>query len=200
MKTHSSRRKDGFTLVELLVVIAIIAVLAGAGFAAGNAAIQKAKKVTALASATALESAISNFYTEYATLPADPIPTGSLNSTTNGVAVIKALLGSSDSASLTTNPRAIKFLSVKEGKAKGTTGGMNGLIYSGTGTAQTVRGLFDPWGGAYLFVMDDNYDEVVTPSYTPSVTLNGRRAAVWTLGADGVKGSGGAATDDVKTW
>ena len=46
MKNPTSRRRRGFTLIELLVVIAIIAVLAAAGFAAGNAAINRARKVT----------------------------------------------------------------------------------------------------------------------------------------------------------
>ena len=71
MKTPLHPPPNGFTLVELLVVIAIIAVLAGAGFAAGNAAIQKAKKTTALATCTALESAVNNFYTEYGAMPSD---------------------------------------------------------------------------------------------------------------------------------
>ncbi|RPJ32744.1 MAG: type II secretion system protein, partial [Verrucomicrobiaceae bacterium] len=71
MKLHASRRAHGFTLIELLVVIAIIAVLAGGGFAAGNAAIQKARKTTALATATAIETAVNNFYTEYGSMPKD---------------------------------------------------------------------------------------------------------------------------------
>ena len=69
MKTHPSAARTASPLVELLVVIAIIAVLAGAGFAAGNAAIQKAKKTTALATCTAIESAVNNFYTEYGAMP-----------------------------------------------------------------------------------------------------------------------------------
>jgi prepilin-type N-terminal cleavage/methylation domain-containing protein len=199
MKTHTARRQHGFTLVELLVVIAIIAVLAGAGFAAGNAAIQKAKKTTALASAIAIESAVNNFYTEYGTLPADPVRTESVNTKADeGLTMIKVLLGTNDPKSLELNTRSIKFLGVREGKAN-----KNGLIYTGSGTNQNVTGLFDPWGGPYHIALDDNYDEIVEAKPSASnagTTLNGRRVAVWSNGADGVSGQGGKATDDVKTW
>ncbi len=196
MKTHTSRRQNGFTLVELLVVIAIIAVLAGAGFAAGQAAIQKAKKTTALATCTALESAVNNFYTEYGAMPADPIPTSAMSSTTaTGLTLIKVLLGTDDDESLKLNPRKIKFLSVKEGKKGGPNGGINGLLYEGT----TPKGLYDPWGGPYKIMLDDKYADVVKPEYKPAVTLNGRKVAAWSLGADGTKGAG-ANTDDVITW
>lgn len=199
MKTHTTRRPNGFTLIELLVVISIIAVLAGAGFAAGNAAIQKAKKTTALATCTAIESAISNFYTEYGAMPTDaPADSDAAAQKTDGDALLKVLLGlETGTGTNVLNPRKIKFLSVKEGKGK-----KNGLIYNATGT--TVQGLYDPWGGPYWVIMDTNYDEKVkpTPSAGPSTTtLNGRRAAVWSNGADAAPlGTGGTAGDDVKTW
>lgn len=194
MKIQSARRERGFTLVELLVVIAIIAVLAGAGFAAGNAAIQKAKRVTCLATATAIEGAVNNFFTEYGSLPSDA-SSEITESTDTDTKLITVLLGFE-----TTNPplntRAVKFLQVREGKSK-----KNGLIYS-SGTS--VSGLYDPWGGGYKVMMDCDYDEKVTPDPTATgyvkVTLNGRRVAVWSNGADGVKGTGGKQADDVKTW
>lgn len=194
MKTHHSRRSHGFTLVELLVVIAIIAVLAGAGFAAGNAAIQKAKRTTALATVTAIESAVSNFYTEYGAMPKDISNDEKVNTKTD-VEFLKVLLGQETSATSALNTRAIKFLSVKEGKAN-----KNGLMYGGGGS--TVTGLFDPWGGPYYVVLDGNYDESVTPdpSAGGGIKLNGRRCAAWSNGADAVSGSGGKITDDVKNW
>jgi len=196
MKNPSSRRKDGFTLVELLVVIAIIAVLAGAGFAAGNAAIQKAKKTTALATVVALESAVNNFFTEYGSMPLDPVPaTEILTDTTAGDSgkLLNVLLGLEPTTGTPLNPRAIKFLSVREGKAK-----KNGLIYNTAGTA--ISGLYDPWGGPYKVLLDNNYDEQVdpAPSGGSKTVLNGRRVAVWSEGADYKDGKKPA--DDVKNW
>ena len=201
MKTQALRRKNAFTLVELLVVIAIIAVLAGAGFAAGNAAIQKAKRVTAQATAVAIEPAINNFYTEYGAMPTDKTTEGAADAAevdTTDTTLLKVLLGL-ETSNPPLNTRAIKFLSVKEGKKKGT-GGINGLLYSDDG--KTVKGLYDPWGGPYYVIMDTGYDEKVsakTAKDTATSNLN-RRAAVWSNGADGVTKGKGTSTDDVRTW
>jgi prepilin-type N-terminal cleavage/methylation domain-containing protein len=195
MKIQSPRRASGFTLVELLVVIAIIAVLASAGFAAGNAAIQKARKTTALAAATAIESAVNNFFSEYGYMPKD----GDSDATTNTEIdreLLLVLLGAETGTTLK-NPRMVKFLSVKEGKGK-----KGGLIYSTNGT--TPEGLFDPWGGSYKVTLDLDYDEKikVKPKGTGAQekTLNGRRVAAWSDGADGAATGAGKASDDVITW
>jgi prepilin-type N-terminal cleavage/methylation domain-containing protein len=194
MKNPFVRINRGFTLVELLVVIAIVVVLAGAGFSAGGAAIQKAKKTTCLAAATAIETAVNNFYTEYGSMPTDGEDDETfVTDEAAGVDLLKTLLGEDKNL----NPRGIKFLSANEGKAN-----KNGLIYNSSGTEVTA--MFDPWGGPYNVILDLNYDEkleAVQPKGAgnkPS-TLNGRRVAVWSDGADGVSASGKAA-DDVKTW
>jgi prepilin-type N-terminal cleavage/methylation domain-containing protein len=191
MKTHSVRAVRGFTLIELLVVIAIIAVLAGMGFSAGSSAIQKAKRTTCLAAATSIESAVANFYTEYGSMPNSG--TSDVTVKTNeaaGINLLKTLLG----MDTVLNPRGIKFLSAKEGKAN-----KNGLIYNTAGT--DVTGMYDPWGGPFNVILDLDYNEKVAPAPSAGggATLNGRRAAVWSNGADGVS-TGGKATDDVKTW
>ncbi len=193
MKTHTSRRNHGFTLVELLVVIAIIAVLAGAGFAAANSAIQKAKKTTALATVVAIEQAISQFYSEYGAMPKDGLTTDTTVNTETDLELLKVLLGT-ETGTAPLNTRANKFLSVKEGKAK-----KNGLIYATGGS--TISGLYDPWGGKYFIRLDGDYDERVKPEPPGggSVQLNGRRSAAWSNGADGVT-SGGTSADDVKNW
>ena len=194
MKIPATRRSSGFTLVELLVVIAIIAVLAAAGFAAGNAAIQKAKKVTALASATALESAVNNFFNEYGTMPVDGTTDVTVQTdSAEGIRLLEVLLGLEGSSGTILNTRGVKFLSVKEGKSK-----RNGLIYDASGNG--IEGLYDPWGGPYNVILDLDYDERVDPDTAASASarLNGRRVAVWSDGAD-FEGSNKAG-DDVKTW
>jgi prepilin-type N-terminal cleavage/methylation domain-containing protein len=201
MKAHPSHALRGFTLVELLVVIAIIAVLAGLATSMASSMIQKAKKTTCLATATAIETAVNNFYTEYASMPssgtADTTAAAPLKTdATTGLNLLRVLLGiESSTASPIYNSRGIKFLSVKEGKAN-----KNGLIYNTAGT--DITGMFDPWGGSYNIILDLDYNEKIsakTKAETAAVTLNGRRVAVWSDGADGVSATG-KATDDVKTW
>jgi prepilin-type N-terminal cleavage/methylation domain-containing protein len=214
MKTQSVRAVRGFTLVELLVVIVIIVILAGAGFSAGNSAIQKAKKTTCLAAATAIESAVNNYYTEYGSMPSNestdtqpsaPLKTNDNNTGINltGVGLLRVLLGIEPStASPMYNPRKLKFLSAKDGKFN-----KNGLIYNSSSadiTSTDIIGMFDPWGGPFNIMMDLDYDEKlvgVLPKGIGNlpVNLNGRRVAVWSDGADGVSAIGKAA-DDVKTW
>ncbi len=197
------RALRGFTLVELLVVITIIVILAGAGFSAGNSAIQKAKKTTCLAAATAIESAVNNFYTEYGSMPSDEsTDTVFVTNATPGVNLLKALLGLEPStASPMYNPRKLKFLSAKQSKSKPRDEvKRDGIVYENDGV--TPEGMYDPWGGPFNIIMDLDYDErisVKTKAETTTATLNGRRVAVWSDGADGISATG-KRTDDVKTW
>ncbi|MBC8126112.1 MAG: type II secretion system protein [Gloeobacteraceae cyanobacterium ES-bin-144] len=204
MKTPALRRKSGFTLVELLVVIAIIAVLATTAFSVGMGAIEKAKRTTALSTATSLVSSVNNFFTDYGTMPV--AATSDTTYTTNttdatGVALVNALMGLEPStASPLYNTRGVKYFTAREGKSD-----KNGVIFT-TGSTAIVQGLYDPWGGPFLIRLDCDYDEKidVKTAAGSTKTLNGTRVAVWTNGADctGLPGSSspGKVTDDVTTW
>lgn len=185
--------RKGFTLVELLVVIAIIAVLAATGFSVGPAMINKAKKTSSLATASAVAQAVEQFYTEYSALP-DP---GTNNSDvefstkeSNGKKLLQILAGIDDGEQ---NSRKIRFLSAKEAK-----NGMDGIEYSADG--KSIEGMFDSWGQPFFIRLDYDYDERIefTPQKNPRVKLNGRKVAVWSLG---VSDPGDASTSTlVKSW
>ncbi len=198
MKTKPIRRSNGFTLIELLVVISIIAVLAGGGFAAGNAAIQKAKRTTCLATCVALEVAINNFYNEYGSMPINALGDADQEVNLNtgpGLTLLNALLGTEEGANAL-NPRKIKFLTVKQGKNK-----KDGLSYT---AANKVDKLYDPWGGPFFVKIAGYQDDVLkvkTQGESVEASLNGRKAAAWSNGADGGEnGNRGKAVDNVKTW
>ncbi|MFK7851218.1 MAG: prepilin-type N-terminal cleavage/methylation domain-containing protein [Akkermansiaceae bacterium] len=197
-KSLYTSKKAGFTLVELLVVIAIIAVLAAAGFAGGNAAIQKARKVTAQSVASSIESGIESFYSDYSALP-DPTGSATEDNTpyetdqANGIQLLEILLGLETGTDIQ-NDKKVRYLSLKEARS----GNRDGIVYDSGGTA--IQGLFDAWGEPYFVVLDYNYDERITvsPQGSTSTTLNGRRVAVYSLGTD--TPSDANAKTLVKTW
>lgn len=170
----------GFTLVELLVVIAIIAVLAAAGFAGGNAAMQRARKVSAQSVATSIATGVEQFYTEYSALP----DVGSDSVTTNtggGVNLLNILAGKETSTPIQ-NARKIRFFSAKEAKGSGANA-RDGATYN---ASNAFTGLYDPWGQPYYVELDDDYDDTLTftPQGSSAVTLRGRRVAAYSLGVD----------------
>lgn len=190
------RRRKGFTLIELLVVMAIIVILAAVGFQVGNVAIQRARKVAALAACTELEQGINRFAEEYGTLPIDVTADTTFDSNSaQGMELLKVLLDKEDPAGTVRNSRGIKFINMKQGK-----GNRGGLMYSADGA--TLLGLYDPWGGAYQIHLDGDFNEEISvkpKAAASSRTLNGRVCTVWSDGADGVTGIG-KVTDDVTTW
>jgi prepilin-type N-terminal cleavage/methylation domain-containing protein len=138
--------KAGFTLVELLVVIGIIAILATVTLSVGSSVIRAAKRAKAANTATQIQTACMNYYTEYSVYPIPSTATASKDyeirdtsagsDATGGVAddtawgyLICSLCGNinpSTGISFTTstvaNTRNIAFLSMKSSDvdAKGT--------------------------------------------------------------------------------
>ena len=101
----------------------VLAVLAGAGFAASNSAITTARRLTAMATAVAIESAVNNYLTEYGTLPHAGTSDATIVTSTD-TDLLHVLLGMEGAM----NKRSIKFLSVREGREN-----KNGLIYASDG-------------------------------------------------------------------
>lgn len=159
----------------------LLPILAAAGFAAGNAAITKAKRVTTLATARGIETAVNSYMIEYGTMPSEGSSDTTLTTSTDA-ALLEVLLGLEDKL----NTRSIKFLMVREGRGKN-----NGFIYTSNGRG--VVGLYDPWGGGYKVRLDLDSDEKLDVS---GETLDNRRVAVWSDGPDKKAGT----KDDVKTW
>ncbi len=178
--------------IALVVVIPLIVVLALAGFAGGSAAINRAKKVSTLATATDLENSINQFYFEYGALP-EPVSTKMSRdvvfdtSGPEGQQVLSVVMGK-EPGPAPQNPKGIQFFIGRSGK--GGKGGMNPL-------PSGLSELRDPWGNPYQIILDGDYDEALTPPANSgsSVPVKGRRVLVYSLGRDGKGG-----TEAVRTW
>jgi len=146
------RSRSAFTLIELLVVIAIIAILAGLAFPAIQGAMGSAKKAQARNEVAQLVAAVKAFQLEYGRLP----------STTSGTDIVDADISKDIVTALTTsnslNPRGVVFFEPKT--AKGNKGG--------TGTDGKY---YDPWGNAYTFSLDTDYDNKINKTNFTTVIV-----------------------------
>ena len=107
-------------------------ILAAAGFAAGNAAIQRARKIVTLERMTAFESATNGFFEDHGYMPSKGT-TDIIFETDSAPEVFHTLLGSGGSGGL--NPKQVRYLQLKSGS-----GGKNGLIHRSDGS---LIGWFD---------------------------------------------------------
>ena len=191
MKIQVKRNfRRGFTLVELLVVVVIIAVLASIGFAVSLGALQRARMVTSLSSATNVANAVEAFYSEYNLLPAPVAGAPDADNTpayktdaNDGIDILEVLSRLEADNDDMQNERKINFLSLKEADK----GNRDGIVFNSTGDA--VTGLFDAWGQPFYMVIDYDYDgrldfDVETTGYSYNVKLNNKHIAVYSLGAD----------------
>jgi hypothetical protein len=166
-----------------------ITLLAAAGFLAGNAAIEKARTITATAAALSIQSSITSFHAQFGVWPAEG-NTDAQFTTDKNLELLQVLLGTDSPLTQKLNPDAIQFLVIKEGKNN-----KGGIIYQADGT--TPQGIYDPWGAPYQIVIDlDFNDEIQVPSPTGTTTLTGQNVAVWSNGPDGKSGT----KDDVRAW
>ncbi len=133
---------SGFTLVELLVVIAIIATLAAVLTVSANSVINASTRTKPSNSATKIQTAITNFYTEYGLYPltssqsgADVLEGSGGQSGNDEQALFYALCGNinayapttaSNSASGVSNTRNIAYLTPKKSEVD-----TNGVMVNG---------------------------------------------------------------------
>jgi prepilin-type N-terminal cleavage/methylation domain-containing protein len=181
-------RVRAFTLIELLVVIVIIGVLAGLAFPVFQSVQNSAKKTQAKNDVTQIVTAVNAFYTEYGRYPiATTVTTDTAatygQGTTSSSAVFDELRGKSGA---TLNTRQIVFISPAEDPSQANPKGKIG----------SNGQLYDPWGVAYLFRIDADYDNEVPNPYDPDTTAGPARirqgVISWSFGKNGVLGGGGS--------
>jgi type II secretion system protein G len=164
------RKRAAFTLIELLVVIAIIAILAGLALPAVTGALGSGRKAQARNDVAQLAAAIKAFQLEYGRLPSSGSG-GDLLSAPNAE-IISALTSSN-----TLNPRGTVFFEPKA-YAKGKSGTNSSGVY------------LDPWGNAYTFMLDTDYNNRINIAGNQVFTT----AVIQSAGPDGLPNT---ATDNI---
>jgi prepilin-type N-terminal cleavage/methylation domain-containing protein len=209
-------RKAGFTLVELLVVMGIIAILAAVTLSVGNTVINEAKKARAQNTATQIQTAVLNYYTEYSVYPT---PTGAAsgdfgiadNDTAlgNGTAsswgklteclsgMICPYNGTTSTETTYTNTRSIAFLTLKASDVD------NGTTTSVGDKDAPVNPLYNstnPYIGSHPYfniAMDGDYDGIIGTGSSGITTLPNFSST--TFSTTGYTG-GGSTTAGVAVW
>ena len=201
---HSAIAISAFTLVELLVVISILVILGALAFPVVQGALDRAKKVQAKNDVVQVVTAINAYRSEYGKYPV-PVVAGSTTDAFFGTAatpagatsyggnellldVLRNVPGSNPNQVAALNPRGISFFSARDVKSQ--TKPLAGVAENGR--------FYDPWGAAYEFVLDTNYDDQIANPYPDTDGSAGastlRVGAIgYAFGKNGAKGGGAAA-------
>jgi prepilin-type N-terminal cleavage/methylation domain-containing protein len=179
-------RVFAFTLTELLVVIAIIAVLTGLAFPVFQGVQNSARKTQAKNDLTQVVTATNAFYTEYGRYPTaattDVAARYGPGQTASG-AIFNELRGKSG-ASL--NTRLIVFISPPEDATK----------LNPKGKIGSDGQFYDPWGSAYSFRIDADYDNEIENPYGAAGGAGPEKirqgVLAWSFGKNGAFGGGAA--------
>lgn len=146
------------------------------------------RKTEPQATATSLATAAEQYFTEYDCLPDAPDRVTTI--TPDGIRLLNILCGLVTSDDPSVNPRAIRFLSLREWRRR-----RGGVVYDSE--EKFIVSLRDEWGNPFTVFLDTDSDEVLHLELgSKEITLEGRRAAAVSPGMDGKLGT----ADDVKTW
>jgi prepilin-type N-terminal cleavage/methylation domain-containing protein len=187
------RHNGGFTLIELLVVMAIIAILASVILVGGTQAINAARRAKASYTATQVQTAIMNYYTEYGVYPVASGTTTdvALTTSTQETDLMNALCGNINASTATavtpatvSNTRNVAYLTPKRNEVD-----TNGVLIT-----PFSSGANDYY---YSIAMDGDYSGVLGNSGGVAAQMPDFNAS-WTTG--GIKYINGGITQGVAVW
>lgn len=175
----------GFTLIEMLAVIVIIGMLAGLLLPAASKAKRDAAIRKVQTTISALETALSMYYTDYGAYPpsrTDATTQANGNSFATIIGRNVATAGDNNLVDmLTLTTRGGPYMKFRA----------EDLARIGTGTS-TRYVLKDPWGRAYIYVNRSGYTGTAAgpyhPNFTPLTTagLDRNTYNIFSLGPDGM--------------
>ncbi|MGD9613610.1 MAG: type II secretion system protein [Kiritimatiellia bacterium] len=158
--------KRGFTLIELLVVIAIIGILAAIIIPSIRGALRTATKTRAQRQVQDLDGALKRYFAEYGRMPisADLMRAKTdlhYSEAKDQAGVIEVLINA-EGIDANLNPKHIAFLDL-DPKDFGVKTVPEMLV------ELKSDGYRDPWGNPYGLLLDVNFDDAITGSWTLSL-------------------------------